>query len=564
MLRARDGAVWAGTLSAGASRFKDGAFTNFTTANGLASNTVGSILESDDGTMWFGTPNGVSTLSRGGWRRYATAEGLPSNEINALLEDAQGVVWVGTAAGLAAVNAGRVGVPPNLPPALRGSILGMADDSFGSIWISMAERVLQVNRDGLLHGVLGVDDVREYGIADGLLAVEGVKRHRTVVRDPQRRIWFSMARGLSMVNPVGLGERTNPALTHVEELLADGTPVDLSEPVVSSRRRRIVLSYAGLSLGVPERVRYRYRLDGFDADWSEPVPDRQAVYTNLSPGAYVFRVKASNSDGLWNGEEAALRFEVTPTFWQTGWFQASAFLLSGLGAWGVYRVHVRRVAKQMNVRFEERLAERTRIAQELHDTLLQGFLSASMQLHVAAEAVPADSVARSKLSHVQQLISRVIEEGRNAVRGLRAVPTPSDDLEQAFAGLPADLGASGQVAFHVFVEGQSRPLHPLIRDEMYRIGREASVNAFRHANGSRIEIAIEYSPHHVRMVVRDDGRGIDEEVLAAGRDGHWGLSGMRERAQRIGASFKVFSRAGSGTEVELVVPNHVAFQSRHT
>ena len=184
-------------------------------------------------------------------------------------------------------------------------------------------------------------------------------------------------------------------------------------------------------------------------------------------------------------------------------------------------------------------------------------------LHVAAEAVPADSPAKGSLRHVQELISRVIDEGRNAVRGLRATPESGDNLEQAFAGIPAELGASQQVEFRVLVDGQSRPLHPIIRDEMYRIGREAAVNAFRHANGTRVEIEIEYSPHHVRMLVRDDGRGIDEQVLRAGRDGHWGLSGMRERAQRIGANLKVWSRVGAGTEVEVLVPNHVAFQSRH-
>ena len=558
--RTRDGAVWAGTLSAGASRFKDGVFTNFGTTNGLASNTVSSMVESADGTMWFGTPNGVSTLSRGGWRRYSTADGLPSNDINVLMEDSSGLVWAGTSAGVAIFNAGQVTVPPTVPPALRGSILGMAEDGFGSIWVSMADRVLQVNREGLLHGALGEDDLREYGIADGLLAVEGVKRYRSVAADPRGRIWFSMLRGLSMVDPASLVRRTNAALTHVEDLSADGAAVDLSSARVSSRQRRVVITYAGLSLGVPERVRYRYRLDGFDREWSEPVAERQAVYTNLSPGSYVFRVRASNSEGLWNGDEATLRFDVEPMVWQTAWFRLGALAACVLAGWGFYRLRMRRVARQLNVRFEERLAERTRIAQELHDTLLQGFLSASMQLHVAVNAVPAESPAKGPLRHVQQLITRVIDEGRNAVRGLRAAPETGDDLDQALARIPAEIVAPEEMTFQVVVDGQPRPLHPIIRDEMYRIGREAAVNAFRHSSGTRVEIEIEYSPHHVRMLVRDNGKGIDEHVLRTGRDGHWGLSGMRERAQRIGAGFHVWSRTGAGTEVELSVPSHVAFQ----
>jgi signal transduction histidine kinase/ligand-binding sensor domain-containing protein len=560
--RARDGAVWAGTLSGGASRLRDGVFTTYATTNGLASNTVASILESADGTMWFATPNGVSTLSRGGWRRYVRADGLPSNDVNVLMEDSKGLVWAGTAAGLAFFDAGQLRVPATPSPELARSILGLAEDRTGSMWVSTIDRVFRVNRDVLVHGVRGDADLREFGVADGLLALEGVKRHRTVAMDRRGRVWFSMMRGLSMVDPVRIDGRTRPALTQIEDVTADGTPVDLlGSRRIPSSRRRITLSYAGLSLGVPDRVRYRYRLDGFDGDWSEPVSERQAVYTNLSPGQYRFRVTASNSEGLWNGSEASLPFEIQPMVWQTIWFRLSALVLCSLAVWAIYRVRMLRVAQQLNVRFEERLAERTRIAQELHDTLLQGFLSASMQLHVAAEAVAPESPAKAPLSHVLQLMRRVTEEGRNAVRGLRSVTAPADDLEQAFTRIPADLAGPESMTLHVLVEGQARPLHPIIRDEVYRIGREAIANAFRHSGGARVEVELEYSSTHLRMLVRDDGRGIDEQVVRGGREGHWGLSGMRERAQRISAGFKVWSRAGAGTEIELTVPNHVAFQT---
>ena len=413
-----------------------------------------------------------------------------------------------------------------------------------------------------MHGLFGEDDVRVYGIADGLLAVEGVKRHRSVAIDGRGRVWFSMMRGLSMVDPSAIEAWTMPAVTRVEDLSADGTSINLSgSRTIPSGPRRVTVSFAGLSLGVPERVRYRYRLDSLDSDWSAPVAERQTAYTNLGPGSYRFRVKASNSEGFWSGDEATLDFTVAPTLWQTNWFRVSALALFGLAGWGVYRMRVMRVAQQLNVRFEERLAERTRIAQELHDTLLQGFLSASMQLHVATEAVPADSPARTSLSHVLQLMRRVIDEGRNTVRGLRATAVTGDDLEQAFARIPTELAATDQITFRVMVEGRPRPLHPMIRDETYRIGREAVVNAFRHSGGTRIEMELEYSPQHVRMLVRDNGRGIDEQVLRKGREDHWGLSGMRERAQRIGARLRVWSRHEAGTEVELSIPNHVAFRA---
>ncbi len=282
-----------------------------------------------------------------------------------------------------------------------------------------------------------------------------------------------------MADPSQRGARSIPALTHVESLTADGEAIDLHAATfeVPSGRRRITLAYAGLSLAVPERVMFRYRLDGFDRDWSEPSTERQAVYTNLSPGPYRFRVIASNSDGLWNGERRRCASMSQPMIWQTTWFRVAALALCVVAGWGLYRLRLLQVARQLNVRFEERLAERTRIAQELHDTLLQGFVSASMQLHVAADRLPADSPARPSLSRVLDLMSRVIEEGRNAVRGLRSSATAIQDLEQAFAGVQQDLVTGEQTALRVVVEGRRRPLNPVIRDEVYRIGREALVNA---------------------------------------------------------------------------------------
>jgi ligand-binding sensor domain-containing protein len=187
--RARDGAVWAGTLSGGVSRLKDGAFTSYTVTNGLASNTISAILETADGTMWFATPTGVSILSRGGWRRYTTHDGLPSNDVNTLVEDSAGHVWAGTSGGLALISAGQVQRAFKPPDALRRSILGLTDDRAGWLWIVTAESVVRVNREQLVHGAPGEGDVREYGLADGLLSLEGVKRHRSVTSDPSGRIW---------------------------------------------------------------------------------------------------------------------------------------------------------------------------------------------------------------------------------------------------------------------------------------------------------------------------------------------------------------------------------------
>jgi signal transduction histidine kinase len=223
---------------------------------------------------------------------------------------------------------------------------------------------------------------------------------------------------------------------------------------------------------------------------------------------------------------------------------------------------MRQVRSRLQLQFQERLAERTRIAQDLHDTLLQGFLSASMQLHVAVEHVPAESPDKPRLSRVLELMRGVIEEGRNAVRGLRSSGGKNDDLEEAFSRVREELNPKEGIDFRVIGEGQARPLDAVIRDDVYRIGREAVVNAFQHSGANRIEVGVEFAAKRLRITVRDDGRGIDPQLLRSGREGHWGLTGMRERANRIGAHLRVWSRAGSGTEIELSVPGGIAFQAQ--
>jgi signal transduction histidine kinase/streptogramin lyase len=560
VMYASDGAVWAGTLSGGATRIKNREFTTYTKANGLASNSVSAIVEGSDGTIWFATPDGLSALSRGGWRSYTKRDGLPSNDVSTLSFDRGGHLWIGTAGGLALFKEGEIRAFAAGPSALHAPVLGLALDRNAFLWVNAADRVLRVNRDALLHARLHDDDVRQFGVADGLLGVESVKRHRTIVADSGGRIWLATRRGISVADPELAEGRAQPALTTIETMSADGAPMDVQRPIsIPTSRRRIAFGYTGLSLAIPERVLYRYRLDGFDADWSEPVASRQVEYTNLGAGDYRFRVIASNSDGRWTGPEATLSFTVQPLFWQKGSFQALAVLLLALAGWGLYRLRMLQLARQLNVRFEERLTERTRIAQELHDTLLQGFVSASMQLHVAADRLPDDSPAKAPIGRVLDLMARVMDEGRNAVRGLRASSTAPKDLEQAFSGIQQELAPGAEAAYRVIVEGRPRPLNPAVRDEVYRIGREGLVNAFRHAKATNVEIELEYRPKELRLFVRDDGRGIDPEAARSAIDGHWGITGMRERAERIGGTLKIRSRSAAGTEVELRVPGRAAF-----
>jgi signal transduction histidine kinase len=250
-----------------------------------------------------------------------------------------------------------------------------------------------------------------------------------------------------------------------------------------------------------------------------------------------------------------------PAFWQRWWFPPVCAMLAAAIIFGIHRLRIHQMARKLNLRFEERLAERTRVAQELHDTLLQGVLSASMQLHVVVDQMPEDSTALPALNRVLQLMARVIDEGRTTLRGLRSTIDNSPDLKTSFLRVPLELGQHDGIDFRVVVDGVSQPLRAVIRDDVYSIGREALVNAFRHSGASNIGVQLEYAPNQLRILVRDDGRGINPHVLESGRDGHFGLSGMRERAERIGARLKVLSRSGGGTEVDLRVPNEIAFES---
>ncbi len=560
-----DGTVWAGTLSAGISEFKDGRFSTFTTADGLSSNTITAIAETTDGTMWFATPNGISEFGNGRWSILRAKDGLPSESVNCLTPDSSGVLWVGTASGLAYLRSGRVEVPAELPASLREQILGIAEDKSGWLWISTSNHVLRLARTKLLAGTLTEQDIREYGVEDGLNGLEGVKRFRSVLADPNGNIWFAMNRGLSVVDPARAVPGLAPASVHIDGVTVDGNAINIKDPIrLTGPHQRIIFSYDAVSLSIPERVHFKYKLDGVDEGWSNPVTAREVTYHNLNSGPYRFRLMASNSEGVWNSAESDLQFQIAPQYWQTWWFRVVTALGCALVVLLMYRFRIRTLAAKLNLRFEERLAERTRIAQELHDTLLQGFLSASMQLHVADDRLPEDSPAKPLVQRALDLMTRVIDEGRNTVRGLRSSDIANQNLEEAFSRLQQELAPAGNAEFRMIVEGIPRPIRPAVRDDIYHIGREALANCFRHSRATEIVMEVEYSANFLRIMVRDNGIGIDPDILRTGLDGHWGLSGMRERAERIGARLRVLSRNDAGTEIELSIPGRIAFEPQPT
>ncbi len=559
-----DGTIWAGTVNGGISKLKDGKFTGYTVADGLANNTVTAIEEGANGAMWFGTSGGLSELANGKWRTYTTRDGLPADNVTSILRDGAGTIWIGTSGGLAVLRGDHIQAAGPGAVVLREPILGLADDQGGSLWIATANHVLRIDREALLQDRLRNTDIRMYGPEDGLHGTQGVKRDRSVVKDTHGGVWFSLNNGLSVVQPNRANHEMPPAVARVEAVMVDGNPTSLRGPIrIPSSQRRLVIDYSALSLVGSDRLRFRYRLDGFDHAWSEPVVSRQASYTNLGPGFYQFRVAASNSNGLWNGAEATLPFRIEPAFWQAWWFQVSGVLCLAAFTWLLYRLRLHHLARQFDMRVEERTAERTRIARELHDSLLQGFQGLLLYLQAAQHMLPANpDEAKRALEKVLDQGDQALAEARSAVQNLRASAVVPNDLPQALAAIGKELSVPGETPeFRVIVEGKAKTLVPSLRDEVYRFTREALRNAFGHARAQNIETEVAYGEEHFVLRVRDDGIGIDPRVLDRGsRPGHWGLPGMRERADSLGAQMEVWSENGAGTEVQLTIPAAIAYE----
>ena len=320
---------------------------------------------------------------------------------------------------------------------------------------------------------------------------------------------------------------------------------------------------------MPEKVHFRFKLEGQDKDWREVVNQRRVEYSNLPPGNYRFRVIACNNSGVWNEEGAALDFTIAPAYYQTNWFRALCVLTFLTMLWTVYQLRVRRLAHQFNMRLEARVGERTRIARDLHDTLLQSFQGLMLRFQTVDEMLPMRPMeAKTALESALDRADQAIIEGRDAITDMRISSVASHDLSKSMTALMTHLseevaaGGGKPVTFRVRVEGVPRTVRPMIQDEIYRIARESLRNAFRHAQARNIETEIAYDESRLRLRFRDDGKGIDPRVLErGGRSGHWGLPGMHERAKRIGAQLEVWSEVAAGTEVELSIPASIAYET---
>ena len=321
--------------------------------------------------------------------------------------------------------------------------------------------------------------------------------------------------------------------------------------------RNLRIDYTALSLVAPEKIHFKYKLEGQNRNWHEVINERQATYTNLSPRNYRFRVIASNNSGVWNETGDTLEFSIAPAYYQTTWFYASCVAAFLAMLWMAYQFRVRHLQRQYNMRVEERVEERTRIARELHDTLLQTVQGFMLRLQAVNEMMPPGAV-KNELEQTLEIGDRAIAEGRKTVQDLRSAFTTSD-LVEAVRAVGDELASRDAATFRVVVEGPVRDLNPIVRDEVYSIAREALRNAFTHARAAHIDAEITFDERVVRLRIRDDGKGIAPDVAEQGRAGHYGLAGMQERARRIGAKLAILSGAGTGTEIDLTVAGSIAY-----
>ena len=515
------GGVWLGLLNGDLAHYRDGELSTYQFAHDDSA-LLQQLLPDADGSVLAATSFGLIGWKHGARLTLNAKNGLPCDGVNAMTFDRDGNLWLFMTCAL-----GEIAV---------GDLQRWKSDPRVSV------------------------PVKSFDAADGM--IPGFAYFNGAARSSDGRLWFANGAAVQMIDPAHLHRNMVPPPVHIESVVADRRPYPATGVVrLPPLTRDLEIDYVGLSYSAPQRVRFRYRLDGRDDTWQEPGARRQAVYTDLRPGTYHFRVIAANNDGVWNEEGATLDLIVAPAWYQTRAFLAVSGLSCVLAAWLAFRFRMRQVAREFNARFEERLGERTRVAQDLHDTLLQTVHGSRIVADDALSRSDDVSGLKRALEQLSVWLRQASEEGRAAVNSLRTSTTEQNDLSEAFRRAIEDCGRQAAIHATFSRSGDPREMHPVVRDEVYRIGYEAIRNACTHSAGTRLEVGLTYD-HDLTLRVADDGLGIDQSILHAGRDGHFGLRGMRERAARIGARFTIASSQRSGTEIVLSVPGAIVFRKR--
>jgi signal transduction histidine kinase/ligand-binding sensor domain-containing protein len=523
------GGLWLGFYEGGVAYFKDSQIrASYTTANGLGDGIVNTLRLDRDGALWAATEGGLSRVQNGRVVTLTGKNGLPCDAAHWTIEDDDRSLWLSMACGLVRI------ARPEL-----------------DAWVAGSKRTIQTTIFD------SSDGVRSLAFSGGYSP--------QVAKSKDGKLWFLPLDGVSVIDPRHLPFNKLPPPVHIENITADRTTHEASSKLrLPPLVRDLVIEYTALSLVAPEKNRFRIKLEGRDPDWKDMGNERKAFYNDLPPRNYRFRVMASNNSGVWNEAGDSFDFSIDPAYYQTSWFRvscAAAFL--GL-LWALYRYRLHQIAQQFNTRLDER----TRIARDLHDTLLQSFHGLMFRYQAVRNMLPRrPEEAMEELDEALERTEEALVEGRDAIHNLRASTTVTNELAQAVTALGVEMShemaaqdsAANSARFQVVVEGPPQELHPILRDEIYAIAREAVRNAFRHAQAHDIEVQITYNLSSFRLCVRDDGRGIDPAIVAEGRGGHYGVPGMRERAKRIGGKLDVWTESGAGTEVELSIPGLIAY-----
>jgi signal transduction histidine kinase/ligand-binding sensor domain-containing protein len=544
--------------------------------------TRAKVVVSDKGGVWlsFWTEGGVMYFKDGRVRAsYSVEDGLGKGHVPGLTLDSEGALWASTEdGGLSRIKDGHVATLTSGNGLPCDTIHATVEDDRRALWVYAACGVFRIARSELDAWIARPEhrvETTHWDAADGakLRALAPTSYTPLFSRSADGKLWMVAGEGIQVLDPHHLASNSIPPPVYVERLTTDGTvrwqhlPGRAAGSTVRlpPRIRDVQIDYTALSLVAPEKVRFKYRLEGQDHDWREVVNDRRVQYSNLRPGTYRSRVIASNNSGVWNERGDLLEFTVDPAYYQTGWFRALAAAALAALIWAGHEARLRKLRHEFALALNARVSERTRIARDLHDTLLQSFHGLLLRFQTASHLLPDHPLdAKERLDAAIQQAAGALGQGRDAVQGLRDSTVESNDLGAAISTLGRELAAAPYdarvPAFAVSVEGTSHHLHPILRDEVYKITAEAIRNAFRHAEATRVEVEIRYDREQFRLRVQDDGKGFDEaRVSGEGTAGHYGVPGMRERAAITGGTLTVWSREGTGTAIELCVPARTAY-----
>jgi signal transduction histidine kinase/ligand-binding sensor domain-containing protein len=553
---------------------KNGRWGELETPPEIAGKIAISAFTDDSGRIWFGFRGAIMMLDGRNLRAFTSKDGVPNLAITCFTE-LGGHIWIGGPRGLALFEGNRFRTIASAGGDWLEGISGVDRDSNGDLFVTEIRGVAFIPAaeiSKVLENPAARVQVQIFDWRDGLASTTGSRApYPDSLRGLDGRIWFSTSSGVAWIDPAHIAKNLLPPPVAIRSITADGKRLGSAAGLqLPPHTGQLLIDYTALSLAVPERVHFRYKLEGYDKDWQTAGSggtQREATYTNLSPRKYRFRVIACNNDGVWNETGASLDFSILPAWYQTLWFRSICVVAFALLLWMLYRLRLRQMERLYIARMQERVGERTRIARELHDTLLQSFQGLLMVFQAASNLLPhRPDDAKKKLDGAIEKTSQALNEGRGAVQGLRSAAAIGSDLAVALRTLGDELATGGDdrksSAFEVMVEGEPKNLKPVVRDEVYRIAGEALRNAFAHAEANRIEVEIHFDALRLRLRIRDDGKGIDFDLLGdEGRPGHWGLQGMRERAKVIGGKLEIWSSAQSGTEVELTLRSSVAYDA---